>query len=76
MINFRMTRFYETNFPFPFENSSGMFASYLDIGACILTLITTMILAIGVKESSRMNNICTAINLTSVTSKIAKTIRK
>ncbi len=47
-----------------------MFASYMDIGAFSLTLIATIILAIGVKESSRMNNICTTINLTSVASKI------
>jgi hypothetical protein len=65
-----MSHFFETNFPFPFHNPYGMFASYMDIGAFSLTLITTIILAIGVKESSRMNNICTTINLTSVASKI------
>jgi amino acid transporter len=65
-----MSNFFETNFPFPFMNPYGMFAPYMDIGAFILTLITTIILAIGVKESSRMNNICTTINLTSVASKI------
>ncbi len=47
-----------------------MFAPYMDIGAFSLTLIVTIILAIGVKESSRMNNICTTVNLTSVVSKI------
>ncbi len=47
-----------------------MFAPYMDIGAFILTLFITIILAIGVKESSRMNNVCTTVNLTSVASKI------
>lgn len=63
-----MSHFLEKNMPFPFFNPYGMFAPYMDIGAFILTLITTIILAIGVKESSRMNNFCTTINLTSVSS--------
>ncbi|CAF1314609.1 unnamed protein product [Rotaria magnacalcarata] len=66
MIGFRMSTFFRSNFPFPFSNPMGMFASYMDIGAFVLTLITTVLLAIGVKESSRMNNFCTTINLTSV----------
>ncbi|CAF3348438.1 unnamed protein product [Rotaria sp. Silwood1] len=67
IIGFRMSSFFEKNFPFPFNNSYGMFAPYMDIGAFCLTLITTVILAIGVKESSRMNNFCTTVNLASVT---------
>ncbi len=47
-----------------------MFAPYMDINAFNLTLIATIILAIGVKESSRLNNICTTVNLSSVASKI------
>ncbi len=70
IIGFRMSNYFQQNFPFPFNNSLGMFAPYMDIGAFILTLITTVILAIGVKESSRMNNICTTVNLSSVASKI------
>ncbi|CAF2057858.1 unnamed protein product [Rotaria magnacalcarata] len=66
MIGFRMSTFFRSNFPFPFSNPMGMFAPYMDIGAFVLTLITTVLLAIGVKESSRMNNFCTTINLTSV----------
>lgn len=69
IIDFRMTRYFEQHFPFPFANPAGMFASYLDVGAFVLTLITTVILAIGVKESSRTNHICTIVNLTSVASK-------
>jgi len=65
-----MSNFAQKNFPFPFNNPSGMFAPYMDIGAFSLTLIITIILAIGVKESSRLNNICTTINLSSVASKI------
>ena len=34
-----------------------MFAPYMDLAAFILTLIVTIVLAIGVKESSRMNNV-------------------
>lgn len=63
-----MTHFFEKNFPFPFLNPYGMFASYMDIGAFILTLIVTILLAVGVKESSRTNNFCTTINLASVAS--------
>ncbi|CAF1036832.1 unnamed protein product [Rotaria sordida] len=66
IIDFRMSNFSQKNFPFPFNNPYGMFAPYMDIGAFCLTLITAIILAIGVKESSRMNNFCTTINLTSV----------
>ncbi|CAF1368749.1 unnamed protein product [Adineta steineri] len=66
IINFRMSLFFQTNFPFPFPNPFDMFAPYMDIGAFGLTLITTMILAIGVKESSRTNNFCTLVNLISV----------
>jgi amino acid transporter len=65
-----MSNYFQKNFPFPFDNSLGMFAPYMDIGAFILTLITTIILAIGVKESSRLNNFCTAVNLSSVASMI------
>jgi len=65
-----MSIFFQTNFPFPFPNPSGMFAPYMDIGAFILTLMVTIILAIGVKESSRTNNIRTIVNLSSVASKI------
>ncbi len=70
MINFRMSSYFQKNFPFPFNDALGMFAPYMDIGAFSLTLIVAIILAIGVKESSRMNNICTTVNLTSVVSKI------
>ncbi|CAF1335102.1 unnamed protein product [Adineta ricciae] len=66
VVNFRMSTFFQQNFPFPFGNPSGMFAPYMDIGAFGLTIIITTILAIGVKESSRTNNICTTVNLASV----------
>ena len=66
-----MSKFFQQNFPFPFENPSGMFAPYMDIGAFGLTIVITIILAIGVKESSRTNNICTTVNLTSVASKLS-----
>ena len=69
MINFRMSSYFQKHFPFPFDNPFGMFAPYMDIGAFCLTILATMILAIGVKESSRMNNICTTVNLSSVASK-------
>lgn len=49
-----------------------MFASYMDMGAFCLSIIITIILAIGVKESSRMNNFCTTVNLASVASKNSK----
>jgi hypothetical protein len=65
-----MSNFAQKNFPFPFYNPYGMFAPYMDINAFNLTLIATIILAIGVKESSRLNNICTTVNLSSVASKI------
>jgi amino acid transporter len=64
-----MSHFFQNNFPFPFDNPWGMFAPYMDIGAFCLTLLATILLSIGVKESSRMNNICTTVNLTSVASK-------
>lgn len=64
-----MSSFFEKNFPFPLNDSWGMFAPYMDITAFILTIITTVILAVGVKESSRMNNFCTMVNLMSVLSK-------
>ncbi|CAF0760600.1 unnamed protein product [Adineta ricciae] len=66
VVNFRMSTFFQHNFPFPFGNPFGMFAPYMDIGAFGLTIAITIILAIGVKESSRTNNICTTVNLTSV----------
>lgn len=34
-----------------------MFAPYMDLTAFVLTLLVTIVLAIGVKESSRMNNV-------------------
>ncbi|CAF2714816.1 unnamed protein product [Rotaria sp. Silwood2] len=67
IIDFRMSNFFQKYFPFPFNNPYGMFAPYMDIGAFCITLIAAIILAIGVKESSRMNNFCTTVNLTSVT---------
>ncbi|UJR26383.1 hypothetical protein I4U23_007715 [Adineta vaga] len=66
IMNFRMSIFFQQNFPFPFPNPMGIFAPYMDIGAFCLTIITTIILTIGVKESSRTNSICTLVNLMSV----------
>lgn len=72
MIDFRMNSFFKEHFPFPFYNPINMFASYMDMGAFCLSIIITIILAIGVKESSRMNNFCTTVNLASVASKNSK----
>ena len=53
-----MSHFFQEHFPFPWNDASGMFAPYMDVGAFTLTLLATIILAIGVKESSRLNNVC------------------
>lgn len=52
-----MGTFFQEHFPFPFHNPSHMFAPYMDLTAFVLTLLVTIVLAIGVKESSRMNNV-------------------
>lgn len=61
MIDFRMRSFFENNFPFPWNDSWGLFAPYMDIGAFLLTIILTIVLAIAVKEedcSSIFSNSC------------------
>jgi hypothetical protein len=52
-----MSQYFQDHYPFPFYNPSAIFASYMDLAAFLLTLLVTLILAIGVKESSRMNNV-------------------
>ena len=52
-----MGTFFQEHFPFPFHNPLHMFAPYMDLTAFVLTLLVTIVLAIGVKESSRMNNV-------------------
>ncbi|CAF1483169.1 unnamed protein product, partial [Didymodactylos carnosus] len=59
VMGFRMSSMFQEYFPVHMPP----FAPYLDITAFTLTIIATIILATGVKESSKMNNICTAINL-------------
>jgi solute carrier family 7 (cationic amino acid transporter), member 2 len=63
LVEHKMSTFLRHNLPL---NTSGL-GEYPDIFAFGLTVLITVILAIGVKESSRINNIFTGINLCVIT---------
>ncbi|XP_060564998.1 cationic amino acid transporter 2-like [Ruditapes philippinarum] len=63
LIKNAIQTYFKENFPM---NVSGL-SPYPDFFALGITLLLTVILAVGVKESSRFNNIFTAVNLLVVT---------
>lgn len=63
LIDNKIQNFFREHLPM---NITGL-SKYPDFFAFAITLLITVVLAIGVKESSRMNNLFTAINLMVVT---------